>query len=366
MAVRAASAPSTRDIFSIPGPFPGHSVDPGVNNMGLGGPNVPMTVWEPRGADGRFQAQPANFLKHGVPPVSHGHIELSTMPITWQYLCPPLNDHADLLLMPDMPVFGVNQMDPEESSNLLLTLSKVNCLMQNQFADHELARKPDTQYYVEDHWQFHEWMQKYGEAGLEHYAHVRASGNTEKISALSELRSFWEMAQTSEFCWLTSYGILKRINFLGIIITANRGVGIETIDQTLASEHYTQVTVGVAKRVRCAQLFGNSTDITTGSNVWITLSRKYLGKNKYGAFQLKPGGSKHRDRPLVNETTYLDESGVIQSGHVFRVGVVIEPASSNPSSLAVELANNTGYQTSERNSMEAHATIPTCYLALGY
>lgn len=366
MAARASSAPSSRDIFGIPDPYAGHSVGPGNRTMGIGGPNVPMTTWEPRGADGRYQAGPANFLKNGVAPVSHGHIELSTAPITWQYLCPPLNDRSDLLLMPDMLVFGINQMDPEESSNMLLSLSKANCLMQNQHADHTLAIVPGSPQYDDEHFEFHRWLRDYGEAGLEHYAHVRESGNKEKIAALGELQRFWERATGDDFCWLTTYGILKRISFLGIIITANRGVGIETIDQTAASEHYTQVTVGVAKRVRCAQMFGNNCDITTGSNVWITLSRKYLGRGKYGAFQLKPGGSKHRDRPLVGETRYIDDAGITQTGHVFRVGVVIEPANQEPASFAVETANNTGYQTSERNSSEAHATLPTVYLAVGY
>ncbi len=383
---RAASAPSSRDIFGVPNPHAGNSVGPGNRTMGLGGPGVPMTVWEPRGADGRFQSQPAKFLDYGVAPKEHGHIDLSTAPITYQYLCPPLNDRADLLLMPDMPVFSVNQLDPEESSNILLSLSKVNCLMQNQHDDFELFSQPGVNgteatptnpQFDFEHWEFRQWLEKYGESGLEAYAYAISHGQAERVAKMDagtggDLKRFWQRSVLSEFCWLTSYGILKRISFLGIIVTTNHAVGLETMDQTAASDHYTQVTVGIGKRVRCAQLFGTNDNITTGSNVWISLSRKFLGVGrhdgvaKYGAFQLRPGGSKKVDYPLSHETSYVDQAGQIQKGHTWKVGVVIEPAAGSPQAYAVESANNTGYAVSERNAYDAHGTIPTLYLAVGY
>jgi len=47
----------------------------------------------------------------------------------------------------------------------------------------------------------------------------------------------------------------------------NRAVGLEAVDQTAQHDHYVQVNVGIGKRVRCAQFFGTSDEITTGSKV---------------------------------------------------------------------------------------------------
>ena len=377
---RAASAPSTRDIFGVPNPYAGNPVQPGNRTMGLGGPQVAGINWEPRGADGRFQKGPANFLRYGQAPVEHGHIELSTAPITYQYLCPPLNDRADLLLMPDMLVFGVNQMDPEESSNILLSLSKVNCLMQMQKDDFDLQRnpgidgtleRPTSPHFNSEAYEFYQWLTEYGERGLEDYAYAESHNQKARLEAFDratngQLKRFWQLSTSSEFCWLTTYGILKRISFLGVIITSNRAHGLEAADTTEHHDHYMQVTVGIGKRVRCAQLFGDNSDITTGSKVWITLSRKHLGQGKYGAFQLRPGGSKKVDYPLPTEMSYLDEAGQLQTGHHWPVGVVIEPSNSNPQPYNVEAANNTGYEVSESNAYGAHASIATCYVAIGY
>lgn len=378
--ISAASAPSSRDIFGTPGPNSGFAVGPGNNTMGLGGPNVPSVTWEPRTANGRYQSGPAKFLDYGVPPSKHGHITLKSVEfIQCQYMSPPLNDQADLLLMPDMPVFTVNELDPTEDTTLVLSHAKCNKLFQDQFDDFELAREPGAQgtrdaptnpHFNTDSHSFHEYLTMFGEAGLEDYAYAESHGQKERIAAMDAkmpyLKRFWQLSTSSEFCWLTRYGILKRISFSGVVINTNRAVGLEAIDNTEHTDHYVQVNVGIGKRVRCAQLFGMSDEITTGSKVWIILTRKPCGNGKYGAFKLQPGGSKTLDYPLSHQMSYVDQAGMQRTGFRWILGVVIEPANANPQAFSLEQANNTGYQISERNAYDAHATLPTLYLALGF
>ncbi len=379
--IRAASAPSTRDIFGIPNPYAGVAVGPGNNTMGIGGARGAGVGWDPRDAAGRFQAGPAKFLDYGIAPTEHGHITLKSVEfIQYQYMCPPLNDQADILLMPDMPVFTVNELDPTEDSTIVLSLAKLNKLFQDQFDDFELAREvgaagtadaPTNPHFSSDAHSFHQWLQEFGERGLEDYAYAESHGQHARIAKMDAatggtLKRFWQLSTGSEFCWLTRYGIQKRISFSGIIINTNRANGLETEDRTENHEHYCQVNVGIGKRVRCAQIFGMNDEITTGSKVWIILTRKYCGHGKYGAFKLQPGGSKKLDYPLSVQMNYVDQAGMRCTGFRWMLGTVIEPASSNPQPFSLEQANNTGYHISERNAYEAHAALPTLYLALGF
>jgi hypothetical protein len=390
--VRAASAPSSRDIFGIPIPG-GNPVGPGNMSMGIGGPNVPRVTWEPRGASGKG---PASFLRYGVPPKSHGSISLKSVEfIPYQYMCPPLNDSADLLLMPEMPCFTVNELDPEEDSTVVLSLAKLNKLFQDQYNDFVNARDPGMNgtsaaptnpLFSDDAFAFHQWLKEYGERGLDDYAYAESHNQQDRLRKMDaeapDLKRFWQLATSSEFCWLTRYGILKRISFSGIIINTNRAIGLEAVDQTENHEHYVQVNVGIGKRVRCAQVFGMNDEITTGSKVWILLTRKQLADKSYGAFKLQPSGSKKLDYPLAHHMTYVDDAGMTCTGYHWKVGkcpnrwpplpsyfrfpgVVIEPADKNPQPFSLEQANNTGLHISERVSYEAHGTLPSLYLAVG-
>jgi len=197
--------------------------------MGLSGPNVPMSNWEPRGANGRFQQDIAKFLDYGEAPDEHGHISLKSVDfIQYQYMCPPINDQSDLLLMPEMAVFTVNELDAEEDSTLVLSVPKLNKLMQDQYDDFQLAHQvgingtvkdPTNPHFDNDCNDFQRFLEEFGERGLEDYAYAVSHKQDERIRQMDslkpDLKRFWHLSTSSEFCWLTRYGIMQRISFSG-------------------------------------------------------------------------------------------------------------------------------------------------------
>jgi hypothetical protein len=380
----AYSNPAYGSIMSANNPYAGFAAGPtNLGTFGLSGPNVPSSTWDPSGAgSGRDQTGAmARFLNYGLPKgTKNGRISLGAFEfVSQQYCCPHMNDEADLLLMPEQPAFFVNEkITPEwDGSVLVLSVAKLNKLFNEQWQDFvrvtsDRGRNP---YYDDDAAEFKDWMERYGEAGLDAYGYAYSHENTYLLKMYDakapDLRRFHERATQDGYCYLTRYGILRRISYAGIILATNRGVGLDERDQVAASEHSVTLTMALGKRTRVAQLFGTKDDITTGSRTWITLTRKpcYPADGNtpgYGTFVLRPGGHKVHDYPLASEKAYRDESGTICTGHHWMVGVVIEPAERDPQPSAIEQACNTGVQVSEKLSYEMHATLPSMYVALGF
>jgi hypothetical protein len=355
-----SSGPQVADIFSVG--FPEY----GTSEIGNAGPNVPYMPWDAQSTRGV-----ARFTNNGQPPKSVGSIGLKSVDfISHQYLSPPVNDEADQLLMPDMLAFLVREMDPDEGTNVVLSLAALNKIMQDQWDDFVLkSTQNNNPYETTDAVNFRSYLQTYGERGLNDYVAARKRGDEkmlEKMNSEPGLREFWEMSTKEGYCYLTLHGILSKINYAGPIISTNRAHSLEDEMMTGTYEHYTQVVVGLAKRVRVANMFGTAENITTGSKLWVLFTRKYCGDGKYGAFAAIPGGCKGKWRPLSHDRTYVDEAGSIIEGHVFAVGVVIEPADRSPHPAALEQATNTGPYISAKAAYDAHALLPTMYIAAGF
>lgn len=350
-------------------PNPGFEAGPNMAlDFGLGGPNPPGFAWDTRNG-----STPGGKLNYGVPPESHGHIsQKQRETVTYTYLNPPIGDYSFRLTMPEMICFTVHYCDPDENSTLVLTLPKLNWLMAEAWNNFEIRTSgtPQVNPNYDQHFvEFRDLLQEYGERVLEGYAYLRSHNFDPNLSrfngridavGLDKLQRFYDMALEDDFIYLTKFGIQTRISLAGVVQTVNRAIGLETEDRTENSDHYEQVVVAVAKFVRVANVFGPTEEITTGSRVWLTLTRKQLREpGKYGPFMFKPGGSKTMSRPLSADTAYLDESGALCYGRVFPLGVVIEPDAYSPMPAALEQATCTALtRNAERAAYECHATLP--------
>ena len=185
--------------------------------------------------------------------------------------------------------------------------------------------------------------------------------------AFEALEDYYEMATKDFYCWLTRFGILSRVNFCGSVINVNRGTSLEGYTDVRSTQHYTQVVVGIAKRVRVANVFGEHDNIDTGSQVWLALKRKahMYNAGEVGAYCVVPGGSM-KGWPTVFERTYNDPSGRPMIGWVWRLGVVLTPPTSFSTQSVCQRAANLGYRVNEREAYEYHGTLPTMYVAFGY
>lgn len=358
------------DIFGGAGnPLAGTTPGMPPGNFGITGPGISSYNGEnPQGA--------AAFLNYGLPPKNYGSIALKSVDfIQYQYLIPPIEyDDTDTLIAAGMPVFVTRTQDPNENTTILMTVSRINALAQQQWDEFVLrtatpagdpTRNP---HFDADFFRFYTMLRDHGESALEAYEYALNKKMKHVTDAMGpDIAKFHQMATTcDDFCYLTRLGFWKRINFSGIVINTTHVDGIQTPEEMGAAAHYLVVNVGLAKRVRADNCYGCKEDTPVGAKVWILLTRKYCGEGKYGAFVLQPRATGSHDYPPASWTSYTDESGARRPGHHYHVGVIIEPPERSPLPTQIELANNTGHFQNQRMAYEAHTTLGACYIAVGF
>lgn len=363
---------ATAEIESVRNTQAGTSHGPVPGTFGLASVPVAGIEWEPRGPSvdvGPF----AGSINNGIGPTEQTVTSLDSWEhISYPYMAPDdIGDGSDLQIMSRMLVFTVRKHNVDDESTIVIPLMKANKLFQDAWNDFvEKTTAPPNPKYDQEAVDFLDWMQTFGERGLEAYAwarfHERKNMYEKWDKTAPALKLFWQRSTQQGYCYLTRYGIMQTLNFAGVVINTNRAETLLGLDDTLTREHYLQINVGYAKRIECAQQFGSNDDIVTGARLWITLTRKACPQGQYGAFVLRPGGSKLTDGPLNKDRCYADESGAICRGHVWRVGVVITPPTQLPSVIAQDRANNTGDAPDERLAYLMHASLPSMYVAVGY
>lgn len=372
MSLSVPGGPAAVDIFNIPGAYAGNVTGPNPGNFGIGGPQVPMVPWAPRGSDTN-QAGPAAFLNYGRAPTSHGHITLKSWDfIQYQYTVPPWDDDSHLQLARDMLVWTLNEIEPDLDTHHVRSLPQLNQLCSEALEYFRMmVREGDAEAL-----RFRGYLERYGEGMLEQYINAENKNRLEYFfegtsadadaDVRGDLKQFRTMATMDTYCYLTKWGICNKWSFSGSIINVNRATSLEVVDHTREEDHFVEINVGLAKRVRVANVFGDQRDITTGSQTWVALRRKHMADGRSGAFEFVPGGSTMTDRPLLRDTRYFDDSGRQCFGHVWKIGTVIEPGDFDPQISAIEGATNLGAGISARRAYECHAQLPTLYLAMGF
>lgn len=322
----------------------------------------------------------AAAMGNGIAPLESTVVTLDSWEtVSYQYMAPSsLGDGSDMLIMSRMLCWIVKVHNTDDESTIVLTLAKLNKLAQDQwnsFVRDTSANARLNPYFDDEKFEFLGWLQDYGERSLEAYAYARSHRLLGKDGRpLTEhyketapgIDLFYKRSLKAGYCYLTRFGWLSTVEYAGVVNNTNRAETLLGIDDTSSREHYLQVNVAYAKRCELAQQFGDNDDICAGARLWVYLTRKRCPDGKFGAFVLIPGGTKKRDAPSFRERCYLDESGHICRGHVWKVGVVTDSALQAPSIVARERANNTGDAQDEQLAYQMHATLPSLWAALGY
>lgn len=318
------------------------------------GPNVPSNGW-----------QPGSSPFSGQPPTSSTGLDLKSLDfIQRTFLCAPYHDESNQLIMPEMLCWTVNYVDPDIGAQQVMTLSKVNQTCHDEWDLFMKTIAPGSYDHNPQNKIFHDYLINFGEQGLRNYDIALKEGRAESYD--KELKEFHRMALSDDFHWLTLFGLFHHISWAGSVINTNRAVGLETMDMTQHTDHYTDVNVCVAKRARVANVFGPSKRIKTGSKLWVSVRRKLRPDGKYGELVLEPGGSNYNDYPSASELEFNDLNGDTIRGHAWRVGVVLREADSSPAAISIQQAANLGLYCNERRAYEAHGTLPSLYVALGF
>jgi hypothetical protein len=363
---------ASSEIDAVRNTRAGWSTGPQPGNFGITQVPTPGFPWAPSGDDTDVSGA-ARALNNGAPPLESTVVTLDSFEhISYQYLAPAsVGDGSDLLIMSRMLVFITQDHDPDDESTVCIPLHKLNKLSQQQWNDFVRDTTPGSAWFNAEKAEFKEYLEQLGEHSLETYAHQRNNGDPNGLCAKFEavdarIYKFYTLATQPGYCYLTRYGWLSRVNFGGPVVNTNHAESLMALDDTPQRQHYTQVNVGYAKRIECAQNFGPHDEIMAGSRLWITLTRKPCPEGKFGAFVLRPGGSKVRDHPSLKDRCYLDESGRICRGYVWKVGIVTQAAQQAPSVTAQERANCTGEVQDEALAYQMHATLPSMWIACGY
>ena len=386
--------------------IPGHEVElPNPGTFGYGdNPQLNSSTWDTRGENGRFVPQIERFLNYGQPPSSSSH-ELETMPITMQFQVPELPDGSPTLLMPGMLVFSVTERGPDDlDTTVVLSLAKINQYARDQWLDfitYTSATPLTNPHFNFELRKFATSMRVYGENGLRSYHWARQNyhhdgvarkllaqydacdprtklsrwktdtdpmdGTTTNFAEPLPLREYYERATQPGYCYLTLFGFMQRLRFLGVVLTVMKGTSLE--DCMEEGAHTFELGVAVGKQVELPNCFGTDEEIGIGSRLWIQLTRVPCNTKddiKFGAFQLCPRGSKINDYPRFRDIGYQDESGTMTSGFYWRVGVVIEPPQRAVEQSSITQANNTGMFTNPDMAFKLNALLPNMRIALGF
>lgn len=325
-------------------------------------------------AVGAAQAVAQHFNFGQAPSIQNGQMDLETTPIPYTYLCPPGGDDADMrYAMPDMPAFSINHFDPDEGSTTVVTLAKLNQYMHEAYKDFEEASEPNSPDSFQDAIDFRRYLETLGERALETFHQARKHPNfmkkLEDAPSFTDLEHFYRLSTQDMFCWLTKFGILSKINYLGPILTVNRDVTLEAENNTLGMDHYTVLNVALAKRCSIANIFGDADAVTTGTVLWLKLVRKEVsvrGKVEFQEFYIVPEGNKLWSHPSMASLSYTDPSGRAMFGHRFCVGKVLTPGKRSPNPVAMQNTANIGIYVNEKMAYEDHGTLPVLQIAAGF
>lgn len=369
---------ASAEINAVRNTSAGNATGPVPGNFGIGQVPTSGFDWAPVGGNPDV-ASMAAAMNNGLAPLESTVVTLDSFEhISFQYMAPTsLGDGSDLLIMSRMLVFIVKEHNLEDESTITLPLQKLNKLSQQQWNDfvRDTSESVDTnRWWNQDKADFRLYLEELGERSLEAYAHARNRGDLDQcrkyeaaaLNLKCDLKKFYNLSTQPGYCFLTRHGWLSKVSWGGPVVNTNRAESLMGIDDTSMREHYLQINVGFAKRIECAQQFGSNDDIMAGSRLWIVLTRKPCPEGKFGAFVLIPGGNKRRDVPLNRERCYLDESGALCSGYVWRVGIVTQAAQQAPSITSQERANCTGEVQDEMLAYQAHAGLPSMWIACGY
>lgn len=302
-----------------------------VGDFGIDGPDVPFVDWQPRG-DGEGQPAPNRFLKGGRAPKKVGSISLKSIDfIQRAFQCPPFGDESERFVKPEMLAYIVKDFYSDDGAHTVLTISKVNQIMSEAGKDFRTFRDPNNPETFPECRDFNRYLTTYGEKILETHHQARkiptlydTMKKSMKPEKFADLERYYALSTQDMYCWLTAFGIRQKIEFIGSVINTNRPDGLETDDPTDNEDHYSHVNICMAKRARIANVFGPSDQITTGSKLWIQLTRKQVLENGllvYTDFQLVPSGSATHYSPLMKESCYIDPSGRHMNVHRTLIGI---------------------------------------------
>lgn len=270
-----------------------------------------------------------------------------------------------------MMMFAIRHHLADPGATVVVNQAQLNRLMREQW-DEFVRRTTESANrdgeHPEDN-QFLDLLRQHGELGLElydMYVNSTLESNRKRAAAYS---AFATMAVSEKFCYLTSYGIRKRVNYIGPILSLSISSTLDEGDYANRTDP-SSLAVGVAKNVPCAAIFGPSNEMHARTKLWMIITRVRCEGNKCGTFCVKATYSKTTEDPEMPShmaLTYRDESGALCNAIRRYVGSVLVPPTEYSPSAAIQLSTGCGPlpPITPDGEMRNHYAIPMMVIAAG-
>jgi hypothetical protein len=259
-------------------------------------------------------------------------------------------------LEPGMLYFLLRSFSVNDNSLFVGGLHHINGMLENAWQEFIRASNDDpaNPYRNQDAVDFLALLRKYGEDTLIWMDRVKnpAYGATERrvyeqYKKKSDIERFYQLATEPLLCWVTRFGILKKINYGGVVLGMQRETGMAYELSSAAQRDRSEILAGgIARRLMTKNIFASSaSQLPYGALCCLILTRtRCLDGNvegvPYGAYQYKPWSSAVEAYPPRQDVTYLDEKGVTQRAHVINLGIVYAgPEKDIPQSTINEACN---------------------------
>jgi len=282
------------------------------------------------GMESNWKSQVENMfgVSREAPAVSITPEREANKSIVYGHTIVPWLDGTHRFIQPGMLVFNSRYVDPRYKLTNTAPIFKVNmelrkCSNNFYFPNPD---KPVTQ----DANRFRQLLQKHGEIGMEWYFNYEQGRfNTFKTSPdFDECRDLYQLALKPEFSGLTKWGILKRWNFTGVVLSKGESTGAGVyLDHHDASDTTYVAGIVHGEAARTLDVWGG---LKAGHHCFLILTR--VGKH----FEWKPYASSSREYPPKHLIYYKDDCEIPCRAHVLYVGLCTEKREHEPSRAQVE------------------------------
>lgn len=327
-------------IVSNPRNYGGVSVNPQQSRTMPGNTNRPGVSWPVGGVGGL--PLPGRNPAGGVN--SNDSVVQAYVPLSW--------DNGQHLRITDKHLVFIQRSTPEKGDVAnMFTLPQLNNMFKRlhaQFLDKDRANSSEVT-----------GITDVPENLVESFSRAR---NDPKQTALlqdtfaGKLPAI-ELLRTGKWQkWLTKDGIVRNLNFLGVVQNTARA----TKPYTYAlSQHETTgsmviVNVNVANRAFVSNIWGSTHTVRQGTKLFLILKR---GPNRT-AFKVVPYASAERDYPPDYMLSYIDLSGAEQWGHYWYVGTVSDALGNSQGPYEPKRRAALGINSSEQSAHDATGSLP--------
>jgi hypothetical protein len=301
------------------------------STVNIGGPQTQNLL--------KFLEPPRSSMTGGpeIPVESETTEESANGTITYSHAIYPYADGTHQYIQPGMLGFTSRHIDPKYKITNFVPLMKLNIMQNEAWKEFSVSNKSDAQ-------ALKRYLAEYGEHILEEY-HMGRGPRTE------EMENYYRLAKSSEFKYITKFGILNSWNFAGAVLSKGESTGPDVfLDRHSSTDIVFVVGVVAGKQARVSNIWCRA---KPGDKLALILTRRPEGPLVWVPYNYST--SLHPPRRLAK---YEDASGRSCDSYILHVGTVTEANERDTLHSQTEMALGY-YNDNVKDAYEANGSLTT-------